>query len=366
MSSLVTGSDVVHVGMDTSKNTIVVAVLRGGEQVPAVDRVFNDEVSVRRLFGRFADAGVVRACYEAGPGGYDLYRLLASMGVACEVVAPGLVPKGAGDRVKTDRRDAVRLARLYRAGELTAIRVPSPAEEAVRDLVRVRADLLADRKRAQQRLGAMLLRHGRIWRGGDTWTCAHRQWLAGQIFADAALRAAFEHYRIALAAREAEVDALEAELRPWCHRDPLAEPIARLMAYRGIGELTSLTLVSEVIDWRRFATARAFMGFTGLTPTEYSSGQSTHRGHITKAGPAGVRTALIEAAWKYRHQPRIGAGLRRRQAGVGADTITRAWTAQKRLHAKYQQMLAHNKPSTVAATAVARELAGFVWAEMTA
>ena len=169
-----------------------------------------------------------------------------------------------------------------------------------------------------------------------------------------------------MAAREAELAALEAELRPWCRLDPLAGPIAHLMAYRGIGELTALTLVSEVIDWRRFLTARSFIGFTGLTPAEYSSGQTTQRGHITKAGPAGVRTALVEAAWKYRHPPRVGGGLRRRQSGLGADTLTRSWTAQKRLHAKYASMLAHSKPSTVAATAVARELAGFVWAEMTA
>ena len=175
MPSLTTAADLVHVGMDTSKNTIVVAILQAGDQVPVVYRVFNDEVSVRRLFGHFSDLAVVRACSEAGPGGYDLHRLLSSMGVACQVVAPSLVPKGSGDRVKTDRRDAIRLARLYRAGELTPIRVPSPAEEAVQDLVRVRGDLLADRKRAQQRIGAMLLRHGRVWRGGDTWTMAHRQ-----------------------------------------------------------------------------------------------------------------------------------------------------------------------------------------------
>lgn len=366
MSSLPSRSDLVHVGMDTSKNTIVLAILGVGEQVPVIDRIFNDEVSVRRLFGAFADIGVVRACYEAGPGGYDLHRLLTRMGVACEVVAPGLVPKGSSDRVKTDRRDAVRLARLHRAGELTPIRVPSPAEEAVRDLVRVRADLMADRKRAQQRIGAMLLRHGRIWRGGDTWTMTHRQWLAAQRFDDPALQAAFDHYRIALAAREAELEALQAELRPWCRRDPIAEPLARLSAYRGIGELTALTLVSEVIDWRRFPCARAFMGFTGLVPTEYSSGQTTSRGHITKAGPEGVRTALVEAAWKYRYPPRISVDLRRRQTGLPAATIARAWTAQKRLNTKYKTMLDHSKPSTVAVTAVARELAGFVWAEMTA
>jgi hypothetical protein len=156
--------------MDTSKDAIVVGILRHDELVPDTDRIFNDEPSIRRLVGRFGEVGSLRACYEAGPGGYELHRLLTSMGVACEVVAPSLIPKGSGDRVKTDRRDASRLARLYRAGELTAIRVPAPAEEAVRDLVRVRADLGADLKRARQRLLAMLLRHGRIWRTSNYWT----------------------------------------------------------------------------------------------------------------------------------------------------------------------------------------------------
>jgi transposase len=165
----------IHLGMDVSVNSIVVGVLHPGEEMPVVDRVVNDEESIRRLIGRFADRRVLSACYEAGPGGYELYRLLSSMGVACEVVAPSLIPKGSSDRVKTDKRDAIRLARLHRAGELTAIRVPTPAEEAVRDLVRARADVLGDRKRMQQRLSAVLMRHGRVWRGGSKWTLAHRR-----------------------------------------------------------------------------------------------------------------------------------------------------------------------------------------------
>jgi transposase len=316
------------------------------------------------LIGRF-DVGALRACYEAGPGGYELHRLLTGLGVACEVVAPSLIPKGSGDRIKTARRDAARLARLYRAGELTPIRVPSPAEEAVRDLVRVRGDLMADLKRAKQRLLAMLLRHGRIWRTSKYWTAEHRRWLAQQGFEDPALQAAFGHYRVALAAREAEMAAIEAELQPWAHRDPLGETVARLTAYRGVGELTALTLASEVVDWRRFPNARSFMCFTGLVPTEYSSGQITRRGHITKAGPQGVRTALVEAAWHYRHTPKVGVGLARRHSDLGAGTIARSWTAQRRLNAKFRQMLGHGKVPSVAVTGVARELAGFVWAEMT-
>jgi len=346
-------------------NTIVVGVLGPGEEMPVVDRVFNDEESIRRLIGRFPDRRLLSAGYEAGPGGYELHRLLSSMGVGCEVVAPSLIPKGSSDRVKTDRWDAIGLARLHRAGELTAIRVPTPAQEAVRDLVRARGDVLGDRKRTGQRLNAVLLRHGRIWRGGSKWTLAHRAWIGQQVFDEPALNRVMGTYRGGLAAREAELAAVEAELATWAAAPPLATTVAKLGAYRGIAQLTGLTLAAEVVDWRRFATARAFMGFSGLIPSEYSSGERTRRGHITKAGPVGVRTALIESAWAYQHRPGIGVTLTRRQAGASAQTLARSWTAQQRLHAKYKKMTGRGKPPGVAVVALARELAGFVWAEMT-
>jgi transposase len=364
MPSVTPPAGLIHLGMDTSKNTIVAAVLLPGEQIPAVDRIFNDEAAIRRLIGRFPDRGLLRACYEAGPGGYDLYRLLASMGVACDVVAPSLIPKGGSDKVKTDKRDSFRLARLHRAGELTPIRVPSPAEEAVRDLARVRAAVLADRKRAQQRLTALLMRHGRIWRN-TYWTGPHRAWVAAQSFPEPALATALAHYRAALDTRESELACIEAELAPWARREPLAAAAGRLCCYRGIADLNGLTLAAEVVDWRRFASARAFMGFTGLVPAEYSSGQRTWRGHITKAGSGPVRTALIEAAWAYRFSPAVGVTLRRRQQGAAPDTIARSWKAQRRLHGKYRRMVTGGKAAPEAVTAVARELAGFVWAEMT-
>jgi transposase len=338
--------------MDTSMREIVCGVLRPGMDVPAVDRIPNDEESVRRLIGKLGDRRLLSVCYEAGPSGYELHRLITSMGVACEVIAPSLVPKGASDRVKTDRRDAVRLTLALRAGMLTPVRVPSPPEEAVRDLVRARGDLLDDRKRTQQRLNALLLRHGRTWRGGAKWTYAHRTWVGRQEFSEPALQDVLDAYRGALEARGAG-------------REPLAPAVARLGAYRGIAELTALTLAAEVVDWHRFATARAFMGFTGLIPSEYSSGTRTRRGSITKAGPEGVRTALVEAAWSYRYRPAIGALLRRRQAGADAGTLARSWKAQQRLNATWRKMTARGKPSGVVVTAVARELAGFVWAEMT-
>jgi transposase len=351
--------------MDTSMREIVCGVLRPGSDVPGVDRVPNDEASVRRLIARLGDRRLLAVCYEAGPSGYELHRLLASMGVACEVIAPSLVPKGASDRVKTDRRDAVRLALALRAGMLTAVRVPSPAEEAVRDMVRARGDLLDDRRRMQQRLNALLLRHGRTWRGGAKWTCAHRQWVDGQEFAEPALQDALDAYRGALEAREAELRAAEARLSAWGGRDPLARAVARLGAYRGIAELTALTLAAEVVDWHRFPSARAFMGYCGLVPSEYSSGDRTRRGSITKAGPEAVRTALVESAQAYRHRPAIGVTLRRRQDGLPPETLARSWKAQQRLHATWKKMSARGKPHGVVAAATARELAGFVWAEMT-
>ncbi len=365
MASLPSGPQTVHVGMDTSMREIVCGVLRPGMDVPAVDRIPNDEESVRRLIGKLGDRRLLSVCYEAGPSGYELHRLITSIGVACQVIAPSLVPKGASDRVKTDRRDAVRLTLALRAGMLTPVRVPSPAEEAVRDLVRARGDLLDDRKRMQQRLNALLLRHGRAWSSGKKWTIAHRLWVDRQRFDEEALQEALDSYRAGLEAREAELRAAEARLSAWAGREPLAPAVARLGGYRGIAELTALTLAAEVVDWRRFPSARAFMGFTGLIPAEYSSGTRTRRGSITKAGPEGVRTALVESSWAYQHRPAIGAGLRHRQAGLPPETLARSWKAQQRLHATYKKMTARGKPHGVVITAVARELAGFVWAEMT-
>lgn len=365
MASLPSGPGTVYLGMDTSSREIVCGVLRPGTEVPATERIANDGESVRRLVAKLGDRRLLSACYEAGPSGYELHRLLASMGVACQVIAPSLVPKGASERVKTDRRDAVRLTLALRAGMLTAVRVPSREEEAVRDLVRARGDLAEDRRRAQQRLNALLLRHGRAWGGGAKWTIAHRAWVDRQRFDEPALAETLDFYRAWLESREAELRAAEARLSAWAGRDPLAPAVARLGAYRGIAELTALTLAAEVVDWHRFPSARAFMGFTGLVPAEYSSGARTRRGSLTKAGPEGVRTALVESAQAYRHRPRVGAVLRRRQDGLPPAVLARSWKAQQRLHATWAKMSARGKPHGVTAAAVARELAGFVWAEMT-
>ena len=352
-------------GLDVHKDSISAGILEPGVEQPSFDKIFHDEPSIRRLVGRF-DPTTLRVCYEAGPTGYGLARLLASMGIDCEVVAPSLIPTAPGDRVKTDRRDARRLVRLARAGELTAIRVPTELEEAVRDLCRVRVDAVQERRRARQRLGGFLLRHGRMFREAGNWTAKHTQWLNTLTFDEPAATATFGHYRAMLQMADAALHAIDDDLAAWTLREPFAAPVARLAAYRGIQPLGALVLVAEVCDYRRFATASSFMSWCGLIPSEYSSGGSTRRGHLTKTGSQMVRTQLVESAWAYQHRPSVGLGLRTRQQQVSSATIARSWAAQQRLCTKHRKLSVRKDSKSVVNAAVARELAGFVWAEMVA
>jgi transposase len=356
----------LHLGLDVHRDTISVGILPPDQQVPEVERIPHDEASVRRLVARFPDRRQLRACYEAGPTGFELARLLQGMGVSCEVIAPSLIPKAPGDKIKTDKRDCRRLARLHRAGELVAIHIPTPTQEAIRDLCRARADLVSDRMRARHRLSKFLLRHGRSFRGGSAWTLAHERWLLTQQFDQPALSTTYSHYRAVLAARDAQLEAVEADLGVWFGQGPFADQVARLAAYRGVTQLGALTLASEVTDWRRFPRAAAFMGFCGLVPSEYSSGPSTRRGHITKAGNTHLRTQLIESAWAYQHRPSVGAQIARRQHGLDPQVVARAWSAQLRLCGRFRRLSARKSSRNVVVTAIARELAGFLWAEMTA
>jgi transposase len=260
------GGELVHVAFDASKNVLVAGVLRGSEETPTIERVANDEASVRRFVKGFPEPAVLRSCYEAGPCGYELHRLLGSLKVSCQVIAPALIPVAPGDRVKTDKRDARRLVRQFRAGELVAIRVPSRSEEAVRDLCRARGDAVEDLTRAKNRLGHFLLRHGRVWRGATTWTFKYRYWLSDQSFDHPALAAAFSRYRATVECREAELQALEAELSTYGEQEPFATPGRRLCAYRGVDRLGALVLQSEVCDWRRFANGAAAGPSAGWCP----------------------------------------------------------------------------------------------------
>jgi len=356
----------VHLGMDVSKDTISVAILQPDRDVAVTDKITSDAESVRRLIKRLGRPSGIWACYEAGPTGYDLYRLLRQMKVRCDVVAPSLVPKGRGDKVKTDKRDSRRLAGLHRAGELTPIAVPNPAQEAVRDLCRTRGDMVEDLTRARNRLTKFLLRHSTIYRGGSNWTIRHERWLSGLVFEDKALASTLAHYRSTVQLRDTALEAVEADLRHYFATDPFADAVARLSCYRGVTHMGALCLGAEVFDWRRFPAARSFMSFTGLTCSENSTGLSEHRGAITRAGNSHIRGQLCEAAWSYQHRPGLGATIRARQDGANPATVARSWTAQNRLSKRFAALAARKNVKSVVAAAVARELAGFLWAEMTA
>jgi transposase len=350
-----------HVGLDVSKASISVALLRPDGHLDE-DRIANTPESVRSLVRRWPAPSTVRVCYEAGPTGYDLYRQLAALGIDTTVIAPSLTPRRPGDRIKTDRRDARKLAGLFRAGELTSVRVPTPEEEAVRDLLRARQDLKEDILRARHRLSKFLLRHGRIYGEGKAWTLRHGAWLTEQRFDEPAAQRTLAHYRAELDMRLAALRLLEDGLLDIARRPPFGPRVARLATLRGIGELSALTIVVEVGDFLRFGSAPAFMAFVGLVPSERSSGESRRQGSITKAGNAHLRRVLVEAAWHARHRPNVGPVLAKRLAGQPPEVLAIASTAQTRLHERYWRLVGRRRPPTVAVVAVARELAGFCWA----
>ncbi|MBI3522350.1 MAG: IS110 family transposase [Chloroflexi bacterium] len=355
-------NSLTHIGLDVHQRSISVAVLRAGASRAEEDQIPNDPAAIRKLVSRWGDPAGLRVCYEAGPCGYGLQRQLASFGIDCQVIAPALIPRRAGDRVKTDRRDALKLARLHRAGELTAVKVPSTEDEAVRDLLRLREDLGEDVLRSRHRLSKFLLRHDRLWSGGESWTHKHVDWIRSQHFTDPALeRSAGEHLE-ALELRLRQRDELTRELERIAALPPYALRVGRLACLRGVKALTALTLLVEVGDFRRFESAPSFMAFTGLVPSEHSSGESHRRGAITKTGNAHLRRVLVEAAWAYRVRPRHASATRR--AGQPAALVAHAFAADRRLHARYWRLVERKKRTTVAAVAVARELAGFVWAVM--
>jgi transposase len=354
-----------HIGLDVHKETIAVAVLRLGSTECDERVIANTPEALRRLLSRFPDRGALRTCYEAGPTGYDTYRQLTDLGVPCEVIAPSLIPKRSGSRVKTDRTDARNLARLHRAGELAAVRVPSPAEEALRDLVRTREDLRSDLRLARQRLKSLLLRQGRRCpTGSGRWGVRYELWLQTLTFGEPAAQAAFDHLMSAASVRAAQLAAIEREIETAAFSGAIAADVAVLRAFRGIDTLTAVTIASETCDFRRFPSAASYMAFTGLVPREHSSGADRRQGSITKAGNAHVRRVLIEAAWAYRHRPAVRGKLAQRQQGQPPELVAYSWQAQLRLHGTYRKLVA-KRGANKAVVAVARELSGFVWGAMT-
>ena len=350
-------------GLDVHRDTIAVALAEETGQPASHSTIANEPGAVRKLIQRLSGSEVrLIAAYEAGPTGYTLHRQLVKLGVECLVVAPSLIPKRAGDRVKTDRRDALKLARLLRSGDLTPIWVPDEAHEALRSLVRARADAKADELRAKHRLSKFLLRQGiQPPPGVRNWSERHQRWLNRIQFDQLADRVVFGDYLAEVRAAGERVKRLEAALRECAETASQRQVIAALQAIRGIGFLTAVTLVAEAGDLRRFGTAPQFMAYVGLVPTEHSSGSSHHRGSITKTGNSLLRHVLGEAAHHARHVPRVQGTLKQRQASLPEPVVALAWQAQLRLHARYRYLAGRIGPQK-ALTAVARELAGFVWA----
>lgn len=352
------------VGLDVHKETIVTGVLpQWSEKAIETERLENTAYAIEKLVKKLASRGPVEFVYEAGPCGYEVHRQLTGLGYACAVVAPGLIPVRATDRVKTDRRDAEKLARLWRAGELTAIRIPSREEEASRDLVRLREDGLADRLRARHRMSKFLLRQGRVYRETKGWGVAHRIWLKGQKFEWESSQQTFEGYLRAIEEAEARLGTLDQQVQDLADQPGHRAAVQCLRCFKGIDTMSAITLIVEAQDFRRFDGAAAFMKFTGLTGWEYSSGDRVRRGGISKAGNAHIRRVLVESAWSYRHANVTGPTLAKRRKGCSLKVVQLAQKAQDRLHRKFRRMsTAKSKPLPVTVTAVARELAGFVWA----
>jgi transposase len=360
----VVGDRITYVGLDVHKEGIVVAVAEEGirGEVREYGRIGNTAGALDRVARKLGGEGVkLRFAYEAGPCGYGIQRHLSGRGHECVVVAPSLIPKRAGDRVKTDRRDAASLARLHRAGELTAVWVPDPGHEAMRDLVRARLDAVYALRRARQQLSGFLLRHGCHY-GRPAWTKLHRRWLAGLKFEQAVHHLVLEDYVQAIEAAQARRDRLTAQIAALLPDWTLAPVVAALQAMRGMALVNAATLIAELGDLSRFANPRQLMAYLGLVPSEHSSGASVRRGGLTKAGNSAARRLLIEAAWCYRFPARVSRELLLRQEEQPKPIREIAWKAQVRLCARYRRLARTGKPATVVTAAIARELAGFVWA----
>ncbi len=353
-----------YVGLDVHKATIAVSVAdAGGGEVRYVGEIGNTPEAIEKLVRQLKKGEAELAfCYEAGPCGYGIHRQLTDLGWDCQVVAPSLIPRKAGDRVKTDRRDSLMLARLHRAGELTAVWVPDDAQEGLRDLTRAREDMKHLQRQAKQRLTAFLLRHGRSYGGKSNWTQAHYRWLETMKFSEPVQQIVFQEYVDTVQMLTKRIDALDKQLELSASASVFWPVIEALMALRGVNLLTATTVVAEIGDLRRFSSAPQLMAYLGVVPSEHSSGASKSRGGITKTGNSHVRRVLVEAAWTYRHPARKTAHLQRRAERTAEVVQDIAWKAQKRLCARYRLMEGKGKLKVQACTAVARELAGFIWA----
>lgn len=353
------------VAFDSSKLRNAVAIADGGRagEIRFLGEIENTGVATTKLVNKLA-AKYARLmfCYEAGPTGYGLYRQIKSLGHECMVVAPSLIPKRPGDRVKTNRRDAVGLAKLLRAGELTAVWVPDRHHEAMRDLTRAREAAVMDLRSKRQQVSAFLLRQGLHYPGKTTWTKAHMSWLASQKLEYAEQRLAFEEAMLAVRQAQERLARLDQAIRIAVPDWSLAEVVTALMAMRGIDLIAAATFLAEIGDLSRFQTPRELMAYLGLVPSEDSTGEAIKRGPITKAGNRRARRMLVECSWSYQHPPRVGRAKQEKVAAAPSAVREIAWKAQCRLSGRYRALTRRGKLKTVAITAVARELAGFIWA----
>ena len=352
------------VGLDDSKDSIEVAVAAAGREgeIRRWGSIENNPAALRKLVRTLGRPKTLHFVYEAGPGGYGIYRELRGLGADCIVAAPTKTPRRTGDQVKSDRRDAITLARLHRAGELIPVCVPDGESEAMRDLTRSREDAKYTQTKARQRVQSFLLRHGRRYPGRSPWGRMHLRWLSEQRFEHPSQQICFEEYLGAVEETTARVARLDQQIHDLIPEWSQAPVVRALTAHRGVSELTAATLIAELGDLTRFDRARDLMGFVGLVPSLNASGQRHRTGAITKTGNGHARRVLVESAWAYRHPARRTAHLRRRLEGQPEEVQQLAWKTQVRLCGRYRRMRARGKQHNKTVTAIARELTGFLWA----
>lgn len=353
----------IDVGLDVHKESISVAVAEPGRGPGRlIGKIKHDVNKLLKVLAKLGSPEQLHIVYEAGPTGFGLQRALAARSYNCEIIAPSQMPRRAGDRVKTDARDSIQLAECSRAGQLSAVWIPDPDDEAIRDLSRAREDAVASRRQMRQQLSGFLLRHGVRYAGKTAWCAAYYRWLGSLNFGGSPAQTAFTEYWQAVQSADERVarlsKALQASIAGW----RFEAVVTALQALRGVAAITAIGLVAEIGDLGRFAHPRKLMGYLGLVPSEHSSGQRTSRGSITKTGNAHARRLLVEAAWNYRFKARIGKPAQIRQQNLSEPIRTMAWTAQLRLSQRFAALKARGLQANKACVAVARELAGFVWA----